>query len=133
MFKGQVQPSVNEHSSYQHSGHQHSGYQHSGHQHSERLQQPLPRELAVAATMLVVIMVFMGLALWAVAGRGNQQHSQANADVLVELPTSELLQSLADDLGQNATADDLEAAVGDWLQRQGAGRLVLLAGGSQSG
>lgn len=105
----------------------------SGDEDGERLQQPLPRELAVAATMLVVIMAFMGLALWAVAGPGSQQHGYANAGVLVELPTSELLQSLADDLGPTATADDLEAAVEDWLQRQGAGRLVLLAGGSQSG
>jgi hypothetical protein len=93
MFDGQERPSDD----------QPSDDQPSGHQRSQRVQQSLPRELQVAAAMLVVIMVVMGLALWAVAGRGNQQHGQANADVSVELPTSELLQSLVADLGPTQT------------------------------
>lgn len=96
-------------------------------QRSANRRAPMPRELAVAAGMLVAIMIMMSLALWFVAGTTNQQHGRSGSAPALPLPTEQLLRTLADDLGANATEAHLEQAVAHWLSQQTDTRTLVPA------
>lgn len=75
------------------------------------------KQLIVGSTILVFIMMMTGLALWFVSVAVELQDGSATSESQT-VPTEQLLESLASELGPHATPEEFHAAVGSWLDGQ---------------